>query len=73
MPNKYRSAVTRQAEAEQNIERALSGVAPEVAGEIVRRVAVDPFYSEDERAGLDLDAKAYTFHLQQIRRELGKQ
>lgn len=73
VPNKYRQSVTQQAEGEDNIGRALAGVAPEVCAEVIRRAVVDGFYSEDERSGLDGEAVAYRHHLVKIRKELNQQ
>lgn len=72
VPNKYRTGTTQQVEGEDNIARALAGAAPEICAEVIRRAVIDPFYSEDERSGLDINAVAYRHHLVKVRKELGQ-
>lgn len=72
VPTKYRTGATQQVEGEDNIARALAGVAPECCAEVIRRAVIDPFYSEDERSGLDINAVAYRHHLVKVRKELGQ-
>jgi len=70
VPDIYRNARVKQAQAEATFSRVLGHIAPELAGEVVRRAATDKNFDAAARAGLDPDGAALKFHLGEIQREI---
>jgi len=70
VPDRYRGTAALQAQSEATISRVLGHIAPELAGEVVRRAASDERFSPAERAALDPEGKSLQANLDELTREL---